>query len=99
MSELVRTHLELLNRASDAVGTASQESHQVVPATDVAGQSLSDVLPGAAMLSDDDQPEIRREKIAAIRRTIDSGAYDSDELLQVAVERMIHRLRDSEGST
>ena len=98
MSELVRNLSELLNRASDAVGAGSQESQTVVPVTDVSEQSLRVVLPGAEMLSDDDQSELQREKIAAIRRAITSGAYDSDELLQVAVERMMQRLRDTEGS-
>jgi len=39
---------------------------------------------------------MQQEKIDSIRRAIASGAYDSDELLQLAMERMLQRIADDE---
>ncbi len=98
MSELLRTLSEILNRKSDSVSAGSQEPQAMNPAAVGSQQSVSAVEPGAVILTDDDHSEMQREKIAAIRRAIESGAYDSEELLQVAVERMMRRLCDTEGT-
>ena len=41
--------------------------------------------------------ELQQEKIAAIRRAIAAGAYDSEEILQKAFARMLQRIDDSSG--
>lgn len=39
-------------------------------------------------------PESRTARLAEIRRKIDAGAYDSDELLEQALEIMIKRMSE-----
>lgn len=39
-------------------------------------------------------PEIRSEKVRALREAIASGRYDTDEKLRVAVERVLEDLED-----
>ncbi len=40
---------------------------------------------------------IKDEKLAAIRRSIDQGDYDSDAILEKALGRMLKRLEDPEN--
>lgn len=47
-------------------------------------------------VSPDELQQMQQEKIDSIRRAIASGAYDSDELLQLAMERMLQRIADDE---
>ena len=39
-------------------------------------------------VSDEEALALRQEKLAAIRKAIDAGAYDSDQLLEKAMNRM-----------
>jgi anti-sigma28 factor (negative regulator of flagellin synthesis) len=43
--------------------------------------------------------QLREEKLEAIRMAIARGAYDSDELFDKALERMLHRLEEPEGES
>ncbi len=49
-------------------------------------------------VSEQEASALRAEKINAIRKAIASGAYDSDELLGRAMDRMMKSLEDSEDS-
>ncbi|MCA9062445.1 MAG: hypothetical protein KDA96_05285 [Planctomycetaceae bacterium] len=42
-----------------------------------------------------EQQQLQEEKLETIRRAIAAGAYDSEELLHRAMERMIQRLEES----
>jgi len=35
----------------------------------------------------------RQERLAAIKKAVDAGEYDSDDLLEKAMERMINRIK------
>ena len=39
---------------------------------------------------------IKDEKLAVIRRALERGDYDSDEILEKALDRMLERLEESE---
>ena len=41
-----------------------------------------------ASISDAEAAALRQEKLATIKKAIEAGAYDSDELLEKAMERM-----------
>lgn len=64
------------------------------------GRAQTQVDPTSADdLSEDDLKQMRHEKIAAIRSAIEAGAYDSEELLETAMMRMMQQLnRDSESA-
>jgi anti-sigma28 factor (negative regulator of flagellin synthesis) len=44
-------------------------------------------------LPETDARTARQEKLAAIRRAIDAGHYDSDDILEKAFNRMLHRVQ------
>lgn len=39
----------------------------------------------------------RQERLVAIRKAVEAGEYDSDELLEKALERMIRRIQSDGG--
>lgn len=41
------------------------------------------------VISDAEAASLRAEKLAAIKRAVDAGDYDSDELLEKAMQRMM----------
>ena len=43
--------------------------------------------------SGDEILRARQERLAAIRKAVEAGEYDSDDLLEKALERMIGRIR------
>ena len=45
-------------------------------------------------LSDEEAQELRAQRLQAIRKAVEAGAYDSDELLEKALERMRRKLED-----
>lgn len=50
--------------------------------------------PAESPISPAEEQQLREEKLAAIRRAIDAGAYDSDEILEKALSRMLETLED-----
>ena len=50
--------------------------------------------PAESPISPAEEQQLREEKLAAIRRAIDAGAYDSDEILEKALNRMLETLED-----
>lgn len=50
--------------------------------------------PVESPISPAEEQQLREEKLAAIRRAIDAGAYDSDEILEKALRRMMETLED-----
>lgn len=60
-------------------------------------QSNSDQVSAEDSVTPDEVNELQEEKIAAIRRAIAAGAYDSEEILQKAFARMIQRIDDTSG--
>ena len=63
------------------------------PPQEIAGPLSAASSEGTAeeSLSQDELSRMQQEKIASIRHAIASGAYDSDELLEKAINRMIRR--------
>lgn len=59
----------------------------------VEGESLEIESP----ISRGETTELRQEKLNAVRAAIASGAYDSEELLDKAMELMWQRLQDPDG--
>jgi hypothetical protein len=49
-------------------------------------------------LPDSDAGPARQEKLAAIRRAIEAGYYDSDEILEQAFTRMLHKVQSERHS-
>ncbi len=60
-------------------------------------QSVSKRMPADDSVTQNEVNELQEEKIAAIRRAIAAGAYDSEEILQKAFARMIQRIDDTSG--
>ncbi len=48
--------------------------------------------PAEDQMSDEELGEMQNEKIASIRAAIAAGSYDSDELLQKAIAKMLQRI-------
>lgn len=68
--------------------------------TDAAGvqpSPQSAILPESE-LSVAEAQHLHQEKLAAIRRAIENGAYDSDALLEKAIARMLQKLELSDDS-
>jgi hypothetical protein len=45
----------------------------------------------------DEARRARQERLVAIRKAVEAGEYDSDELLEKALERMIRRIQSDGG--
>ncbi|MCA9059053.1 MAG: hypothetical protein KDA85_11155, partial [Planctomycetaceae bacterium] len=58
-------------------------------------ETLADTDHEESPVSSAELEQLRGEKLAAIRQAIAAGAYDSEELLFRAMERMIDRLEES----
>ena len=63
---------------------AGQTVHAGAPRDQVEISPLGQMLDGISRL-----PEIRHEKVEAIRREIASGRYDTPEKLEVALDRLL----------
>lgn len=60
----------------------------------------SEELEAADSVSPEELAQLRSEKLAAIQKAIAAGAYDSDELLEKALQKMLERIQDdSEGTS
>ncbi len=78
-------------------GTSAQESSPVAETTSFAPVDQLDLSPEAQSLGQAngaDQPssDIRTEKVAALRRAIADGSYESPEKLSFALDRLIDQL-------
>ena len=63
---------------------AGQTVHAGAPRDQVEISPLGQMLDGISRL-----PEIRHEKVEAIRREIAAGAYDSPQKLEIALDRLL----------
>lgn len=50
--------------------------------------------PECPPVSDAEQEQLRQERLAAIRQAVESGAYDSDDLLEKSLRVMLERIDD-----
>lgn len=58
-----------------------------------AGVDQVDISPKAQILSQvRDIPEIRTERVAEIRAAIESGVYETDEKLDIALDRLLDEI-------
>ena len=58
-----------------------------------AGVDQLDISPKAQMLSQvRDIPDIRTDRVAEIRAAIESGAYETEEKLEVALDRLLDEI-------
>lgn len=71
----------------------SADSPILNPAREPLGDSVT-ISPQARLREQlQGAPEIRADRVAAIRRQIESGTYDVDRLLQAALDRILDDLR------
>ncbi len=57
--------------------------------------SNEDSVEAEGFLSATEVTQLRQEKLAAVRQAVADGVYDSQELLEKAMVRMLDRLEDS----
>ena len=57
--------------------------------------SNEDSAEAEGFLSETELVRLRREKLATIRQAVADGVYDSEELLEEAMDRILERLEDS----
>ena len=57
--------------------------------------SNEDSVEAEGFLSATEVTQLRQEKLAAVRQAVADGVYDSQELLEKALVRMLDRLEDS----
>lgn len=58
-------------------------------------QDAAKILPQRSVSSDAQAPDDRAARLAAIKAAVDAGEYDSDDLLEIALKKMIQRLPES----
>jgi C-terminal processing protease CtpA/Prc len=83
-----------MSSACDASITNRDECSETAPSSAASPQEPADA---EAFVSAQEEQQNRREKLLAIRAAIEQGDYDSDELLQSAVNIMLARLRESQS--
>ena len=88
------------NRFRDGNQLSSSPSldAKVVSANNVDEAKKTPPIDNDSGVSEQEAAALRAEKINAIRKAIASGAYDSDELLGRAMDRMMESLEDSDDS-
>ena len=74
------------------------EDAKVVRAKSVDEARQTPPIDNDSGVSEQEAAALRAEKINAIRKAIASGAYDSDELLGRAMDRMMESLEESDDS-
>lgn len=80
------------NRLQDQSASAAAARSQDDLSCDDAGQQNRDLSP-------EESAQLRAEKLKAIRRAIDAGDYDSDEILAEAMQRMRKSIEDVNDET
>lgn len=48
-------------------------------------------------ISEEEVVEIRNEKLEAVKKAVQDGAYDSDELLDIALARMLNAVENDDS--
>lgn len=63
------------------------------------GRGAGGRKPGDGLLSPEKEEarRARQERLVAIRKAVEAGEYDSEELLEKALERMIRRIQSDGG--
>lgn len=72
----------------------SDHQREVTHAEGLVADSPSDTPERSPDISPAEADELRAEKLAAIRKAVEAGAYDSDEMLDKGLKRMLESMDD-----
>ena len=82
------THNRLKNTVSVITPTEHREDNETASSGSKTANSISETEAAA----------LRSEKVAAIKKAVEAGAYDSEELLEKAMTRMKERIENEDNS-
>ncbi len=83
---------QLASLLQSADGSSDALLEPSVANPDAMGEQIGHESPAESTVSDEESQALRREKLDAIQAAIARGDYDSDDLLDKAMNRMLERL-------
>lgn len=93
--QLGRTIAFAMNKTAEKTANSSKPDADGEPGTTGSPECLQ--MTGKSELTAAELQSIQEEKLSAIRSAIARGVYDSDTILELAINRMLKRLEASES--